>query len=76
MSHTTTFIKLRRIYKGNKNSAEVNIAPAIREITTACNVGQAKNGHDMCLKSESRTTTMQGFILTAIAAAERNALYF
>ena len=28
-----------------KNSAEVNIAPAFGEITTACNVGQAKKGH-------------------------------
>ena len=28
----------------NKNSAEVDIAPAFGEITTACNVGQAKNG--------------------------------
>ena len=28
----------------NKNSAEVNIAPAFGEITTACNVGQAKKG--------------------------------
>ena len=27
-----------------KNSAEVDIAPAFGEITTACNVGQAKNG--------------------------------
>ena len=26
----------------NKNSAEVDIAPAFGEITTACNVGQAK----------------------------------
>ena len=30
---------------GNKNSAEVDIAPAFGEITTACNVGQAKKGH-------------------------------
>ena len=56
----------------NKNSAEVDIAPAFRDINTACNVGQAKNGHGVCLKSVSRTTTMQGFILKAIAAAERN----
>ena len=31
--------------KKNKNSAEVNIALAFGEITTACNVGQAKKGH-------------------------------
>ena len=31
--------------KRNKNSAEVDIAPAFGEITTACNVGQAKKGH-------------------------------
>ena len=54
-----------------KNSAEVDIAPAFRDITTACNVGQAKKGHGVCLKSVLRTTTMQGFILKAIAA-ERN----
>ena len=35
----------------NKNSAEVDIAPAFGEITIACNVGQAKNGHGACLKS-------------------------
>ena len=54
----------------NKISAEVNIASAFHDITTACNVGQAKNGHGVCLKSVSRTTTMQGFILKAIAAAD------
>ena len=32
-----------------KNSAEVDIAPAFGEITTACNVGQAKKGHGACL---------------------------
>ena len=36
----------------NKNSAEVDITPAFGEITTACNVGQAKKGHGACLKSE------------------------
>ena len=35
----------------NKNSAEVDIAPAFGEITTACNVGQAKKGHAACLMS-------------------------
>ena len=35
----------------DKNSAEVDIAPAFGEITTACNVGQAKKGHGACLKS-------------------------
>ena len=34
-----------------KNSAEVNIAPAFGEITTACSVGQAKKGPGVCLKS-------------------------
>ena len=38
-------------YVLNKNSAEVDIAPAFGEITTACNVGQAKKGHGACLKS-------------------------
>ena len=38
----------------NKNSAEVDIAPAFGEITTACNVGQAKKGHGACLKSGQR----------------------
>ena len=40
-----------RSQNDNKNSAEVNIAPAFGEITTACNVGQAKKGHGACLKS-------------------------
>ena len=35
----------------DKNSAEVDIAPAFGEITTACNVGQAKKGCGACLKS-------------------------
>ena len=39
------------VTKVNKNSAEVDIAPAFGEITTACNVGQAKKGHGACLKS-------------------------
>ena len=39
------------VNKTNKNSAEVDIAPAFGEITTACNVGQAKKGHGACLKS-------------------------
>ena len=38
----------------NKNSADVDIAPAFGKITTACNVGQAKNGSwcvlDECVK--------------------------
>ena len=54
-----------------KNSAEVDIAPAIGEITTACNVGQAKTGYGACLKSVARTNTMQGFIFTATTAAEK-----
>ena len=39
------------IVRYNKNSAEVDIEPAFGEITTACNVGQAKKGHGVCLKS-------------------------
>ena len=35
----------------DKNSAEVDIAPAFGEITIACNVGQAKKGHGAYLKS-------------------------
>ena len=35
----------------NKNTAEVDIAPAFGEITTACNVGQAKKGHGACYQS-------------------------
>ena len=41
----------------HKNSAEVNIAPAFGEITTACNVGQAKKGHGACLKSGQKILT-------------------
>ena len=36
--------------KLDKNYAEVDIAPAFGEIITACNVGQAKKGHNVCLK--------------------------
>ena len=50
----------------NNNSAEVDIALALVEIITACNVGQEKPGHGSCMKSMLRTYTMQGFILTAI----------
>ena len=63
----------------DKNSAEVDIAPAFGEITTACNVGQAKKGHGACLKSGqlvyARTITMQGFILTANTAAKKLTLF-
>ena len=40
-----------RLWVHNKNSAEVDIAPAFGEITTACNVGIAKNG-SWCLLEE------------------------
>ena len=33
--------RVKCIAKKDKNSAEVDIAPAFSEITTACNVGQA-----------------------------------
>ena len=50
---------------------EVDIAPALGEIITACSVGQAKLGHGACVKGKSKTNTMQGFILTAITATEK-----
>ena len=53
----------------DSNSAEVDIAPALGEKITACNVGQAKPCHGACMKSMSRPNTMQGFILL-----QRNAL--
>ena len=40
-----------------KNSTEGDIAPALGEMTTACNVGEAKPGHGACMKSLSRTNT-------------------
>ena len=40
--HSMTILKPNAIKFSNKNSAEVDIAPAFREITTAYNVGQAK----------------------------------
>ena len=64
-----------------------NITPALGEITTACNVGQAKPGHGACMKSMSRTntgaclkcvlrkTTMQGFKLPAITAVEKFTIF-
>ena len=39
----------------DKNSAEVDIAPAFGEITTACNVGQAKKG-SWCVLEEWTTS--------------------
>ena len=45
------------LYKFMKNSVEVDIAPAFGEITTACNVGQAKKGHGACLKSGHKILT-------------------
>ena len=51
-TQTHKLTKYKHTYrKGNKNSAEVDIAPAFGEITTACNVGQAKNG-SWCLLEE------------------------
>ena len=41
------------------------MAPAVVKIITGCNVGQAKQGHGACMKSMSRTNTMQDFILIA-----------
>ena len=38
----------------DKNSAEVDISPAFGEITTACNVGQAKKGHGACIRGSAR----------------------
>ena len=37
------------------NSTEGNITPALGEMTTVCNVGEAKPGHGACMKSMSRT---------------------
>ena len=38
--------------KQDKNSAEVDIAPALGEITTACNVGQANWVMNECMHEE------------------------
>ena len=47
-----SFAKSLRLHNYQyKNSAEVDIAPAFGEITTSCNVGQAKNG-SWCLLEE------------------------
>ena len=40
-----------------KSSMEGDIAPALCEMTTVCNVGEAKPGHGACMKSISRTNT-------------------
>ena len=40
-----------------KNSTEGDITPALCEMTTECNVGEAKPGHGACMKSMSRTNT-------------------
>ena len=59
----------------HKNSVEVDIAPAIREIITACNVGQAKKW-SWCVLEKCVKDNHYARFHTAIAAAERNALYF
>ena len=41
-----------------KNSTEGDIAPALCEMTVVCNVGEAKPGHGACMKSMSRTNTL------------------
>ena len=38
-----------------RNSTEFDIPPALDELTTACNEGQAKPDHGACMKSMSRT---------------------
>ena len=43
------------------NSTEVHIGPALGEIITACNAGQAKLGHGACMKS------CQGLILCRVS---------
>ena len=43
----------------DKNSAEVDIAPAFGEITTACNVGQAKKGREMKVKGTGSRCLLQ-----------------
>ena len=40
-----------------KNSTVGDIAPALCEMTTVCNVGEAKPGHGACMESMSRTNT-------------------
>ena len=40
-----------------KSSMEGDIAPALCEMTTVSNVGEAKPGHGACIKSMSRTNT-------------------
>ena len=37
-----------------KNSTQGDIPPALGEMTTVCNVGEAKPGHGACMKSMSR----------------------
>ena len=54
-----------KVSQDERNSTEVDIAPALDEIITVCNVGQAKLGHGACMESMSRTHTMLGYILTA-----------
>ena len=49
-----------------KNSTEGDIAPASCEMTTVCNVGEAKPGHGACMKSMSRTYTRPDNIYTCM----------
>ena len=55
----------------NKNSAEVDIAPASGKVNRPCNIVQ---GQGACLKGMSRTITVQGFRLAAISDVEKTKL--
>ena len=58
----------------NKNSAEVDIAPASGKISKNIKYRSRSAGLGACLKGMSRTITMQGFKLAAITDAEKTKL--
>ena len=67
---------INHTFSNYKNSAEVDIAPALGEITTVCNVSQAKTVHGACMKSMSRVKCMskQRVMAHAPLVSEGNSL--
>ena len=55
----------------NKNSAEVNIAPASGKIIKNVKYRSRALGQGVSLKGMSRTITMQGFTFAATLCAEK-----
>ena len=69
-------IAFKLSYRYYKNSAEVDIAPACGEITTACNLGQAKNGSCCVLEGCVKEDHYAKFHTQSHLLLQTNALNF